>query len=468
MPQPIDFSGKPFHFIGIGGIGMSAIARILLEQGFPVSGSDLNANRITAQLEELGATIYRGHNASNISASMLPQVVCSSAIGQANPELAAAQALQLPLWHRSDVLAALMERYRSIAIAGTHGKTTTSSLVSYILLRANLDPTIIVGGEVSAWEGNARLGKGEYLVAEADESDGSLVKFSPAIGAITNIELDHPDYYSTLEHTIATFSEFAGRCQTVVACTDCPNVRASIKADITCALHETAADYVGRLPRYSPQGTTFDVYERGQPLGSFTTPLLGEHNVKNALAAIAVARHLGVDVPILRQALSEFTGASRRFERKGTYNGIAFVDDYAHHPSEIRATLAAARLQTSRKVVAIFQPHRYSRTIKLLAEFGAAFTDADTVVVTDIYGAGETSDGRITGAEVVAAIANGHPDVHYQPTLTDVRDFLVKHLRSGDLAMFLGAGNLNQIIAPTMGAIAEDRAQCGSLTTHSP
>jgi UDP-N-acetylmuramate--alanine ligase len=455
MLNPVDFSGRPFHFVGIGGIGMSAIAYILAKQGFTVSGSDLSSNRITQKLQALGVKVFQGHHTGNIDLANAPQVVCSTAINQQNPEFQLALTNGLPILHRSDLLAALIEQFQGISIAGTHGKTTTSSLVGFLLLKAGVDPSIIIGGEVSAWQGNARLGNGKYLVAEADESDGTLVKFLSHIGVITNIELDHPDHYHSLEQVIDIFQAFAKRCEVMIGCIDCPTVKAHIKSGITYSLSDSSADYTVTDIQYNPSDTQAVVIERGQPLGKISLGLLGKHNLSNALAAIAVARYVGVEWQAIADALPDFVGASRRFEIKGVQNGITFVDDYAHHPSEIIATLASARQQnTSSRVVAIFQPHRYSRTLRFLDEFSKSFGDADVVVVTDIYAASEPNDGKVTGEQMAEAIANIRDQVHYQPTLKDVQDFLVKNLKSGDLAVFLGAGNLNQAIAPTMQEIA--------------
>ncbi len=451
MLNPVDFSGRPFHFVGIGGIGMSAIAYILAKQGFTVSGSDLSSNRITQKLQDLGIKVFQGHHADNIDLANAPQVVCSTAINQQNPEFQVALANGLSILHRSDLLAALIEQFKTISVAGTHGKTTTSSLVGFLLLEGGLDPSIIIGGEVSAWQGNARLGNGKYLVAEADESDGTLVKFSSHIGIVTNIELDHPDHYHSLEQVIDIFLAFAKRCELVVGCIDCPTVKAYIHSDITYSLSDPSADYTVTEVEYTPSDTRALVIERGEVLGKISLGLLGKHNLSNALAAIAVARHAGVEWQAIANALPDFAGASRRFEIKGLQNGITFVDDYAHHPSEIIATLASARQQnTTSRVVAIFQPHRYSRTLRFLSEFSHSFSNADVVIVTDIYAASEINDGKITGEQVAAAIASVRDQVHYAPTLKDVQDFLVKKLKSGDLAVFLGAGNLNQAIAPIM------------------
>jgi UDP-N-acetylmuramate--alanine ligase len=444
---------RAFHFIGVGGIGMSAIAQILVEQGYRVSGSDLGQNRITTKLASKGAVIYQGHRAEQVPEDAV--IICSTAIKDTNPEVQRARFLGLPMLHRSDILAELIAQHsRSVAVAGTHGKTTTSSLISFLLLRAGLDPTIVVGGEVSAWQGNARLGRSAVLVAEADESDGTLVKFAPHLGVITNIELDHTDHYQNLEQVVATFEQFAARCALVVASIDCPVVRSRLRPDITYSLQDAQADYGLQQIQYGSQGSSAHVYERGSFLGELHLRVLGHHNLSNALGAIAVCRHLGVPWDTLAAALPEFVGASRRFEIKGTWNHITLVDDYAHHPSEIRVTLAAARLR-SPQVVAIFQPHRYSRMHSLLTEFGSAFGDADRVVVTDIYAAGEKNLHGLTGEQVAAVIAEHHTQVCYQPTLTDVQFHLQQTLNPGDLAIFLGAGNLNQAIAPTLAALQE-------------
>lgn len=545
MPNSVDFSGKPFHFIGIGGIGMSALAYVLAKRKLPVSGSDINFSHITQRLQAVGAHIFGSQDATNIeyfqptgdnicellpaaaigksayqqSSSVetrnlpslgsggglpegkrmlgLPQVICSTAINTANSEYRAAIERGCPIFHRSDLLAALIQDYESIAIAGTHGKTTTSSMIGYVLLQAGLDPTIVVGGEVNAWGGNARLGEGPYLVAEADESDGTLVNLSAEIGVITNIELDHPDHYENLEQVINTFQIFAGRCKTLVACIDDTTVRNRVEPTISYSLQQSSqADYTVDEVTYGADGTKARVWERGEILGDLSLKVLGKHNLSNALAAVAVGRHLGLDFEAIALALETFEGARRRFEIKGEYNSILFVDDYAHHPSEISATLAAARLRTTdwesslsdgganpksssapsrkrwgsvseampkalaaraiqnpksdRRIVAIFQPHRYSRTLTFLQEFAHSFGDADIVVVTEIYSAGEQNLGQITGKQVAEQIAAHHPCVYYQQSVSSVSELLASILRPGDLALFLGAGNLNQIIPEVM------------------
>ncbi|MDX2212064.1 MAG: UDP-N-acetylmuramate--L-alanine ligase [Oculatellaceae cyanobacterium bins.114] len=493
MLNSVDFSGRPFHFIGIGGIGMSALAYVLAKRNLPVSGSDISLSHITQRLQEQGAHIFWSQDATNLdffqrsaltngdvarpgsngtvavkttseslklrehtldqaTVLLLPQVICSTAINAANPEYRAALDLGCPIFHRSDLLAALIQNYYSIAVAGTHGKTTTSSMIGYLLLKAGLDPTIVVGGEVNAWQGNARLGEGPYLVAEADESDGSLVKFAAEVGIITNIELDHPDHYTTLDQVIETFTTFAQNCRTLIGCIDCETVRQRFKPTISYSLHlESQADYTVDDVVYGAEGTTAQVWERGKPLGRLHLKLLGQHNLSNALAAIAVGRLLNLSFHAIAPILTTFEGARRRFEHRGEANNILFIDDYAHHPSEIQATLAAARLhaasnQASRRVVAVFQPHRYSRTKTFLNEFAQAFGNADLVVTTDIYSAGEPDLGLVSGPQLAEAIATYHPQVIYQPTLLTITDYLKQALQPGDLVMFLGAGNLNRTI----------------------
>jgi UDP-N-acetylmuramate--alanine ligase len=476
MLSAVELSGRPFHFIGIGGIGMSALAHVLTQRKLPVSGSDIRATHITQKLQILGAQIFWQQNAANLeyfledsatplnlAASDLPQVICSTAISPNNPEYQAAVALGCSIFHRSDVLAALIaEASQSIAVAGTHGKTTTSSLIGYLFFRAGLDPTIIVGGEVAAWEGNARVGKSSYLVAEADESDGSLVKFYPQIGVITNIELDHPDHYATLEEVVQIFEQFTSHCQQMVFCLDCETIRDRFLTNTpdsswtTYSLDaKSQATYKADDIKYGSTETTATIYERGDRLGQISIGLLGQHNLSNTLAAIAVGRMAGIPFNVIAEVLSTFEGARRRFENRGEAQGICLIDDYAHHPSEIRATLSSAKLQTMpnelgqakyQRVIAVFQPHRYSRTQTFLTEFSQAFGDADCVVATDIYSAGEARPPDMSGASVAAAIAEHHSQVSYQEALKDATTYLKANLTPGDLVIFLGAGDLNRII----------------------
>lgn len=467
--KEIDLQGKPFHFIGVGGIGMSALAYILAKRDLPVSGSDIRKSHITERLQRVGATIFTSQTPENfeqlnknrylkdnlpdqnLSSNSVPQIVCSTAINNNNCEYKSAIEKGYPIYHRSDLLAALIKDYQSIAVAGTHGKTTTSSLIAYMLLKCGLDPTVIIGGEVSAWEGNARLGKSSYLVAEADESDGSLVKHHPQFGIITNIELDHPDHYQSLDQLVHIFQEFSAQTQTIIACVDCPVVQEYIEADVTYSIQEdSSANYIAKNIIHHPFGSEAQIWENGNLLGNLTLLLSGNHNVSNALASIALGRKLGLQFNIIAQALSTFEGAKRRFENKGTYKGGTLIDDYAHHPSEIRCTLQGARSRLpqykAQRLVAIFQPHRYSRTATFLEEFAQCFTEADVVIITDIYSAGETNNQGLTGETLVTQMKEYHDRVYYHPQLSTMTEFLADFLQSDDLTLFLGAGNLNQII----------------------
>lgn len=494
MLNSVDLGGRPFHFIGIGGIGMSALAYVLAKRSLPVSGSDLSLSDITRRLQEQGAHIFLNQDAANLEffkpvsltsgrinsspasavivesapdartsvatlseLSLLPQVICSTAINTSNSEYRAALELGCPIFHRSDLLSALMREYKGIAIAGTHGKTTTSSMTGYLLLKAGLDPTIVVGGEVTAWEGNARVGEGPYLVAEADESDGSLVKLAAQIGVVTNIELDHPDHYASLEEVVQIFQTFSQNCKTLIACIDSEAVQQNLTPDLTYSVNpERGADYTVDQVVYSANGCTARVWERGQVLGQMSLKLLGQHNLSNALSVVAIGRLLGLEFEQIAAILANFEGARRRFERRGEYNQILFIDDYAHHPSEIQATLAAARLKAQqRRVVAVFQPHRFSRTQTFLHEFAQSFSDADLVITTEIYSAGEANTGQVNGQRLAALIAEHHSNAVFQPTLTEVSSFLKETLAPGDLVLFLGAGNLNRAIPDLMAHFAE-------------
>ena len=506
MKNAVDLSGRPFHFIGIGGIGMSALAYVLAKRNLPVSGSDICLNEIMKRLEQQGADIYTSQVAANLdryrpaaqgfsppaaktngagsktkgvqstqeavsvesaepvarslqpwnstaAPAGLPQVICSTAIHGNNSEFRAAQAMGCPIYHRSDLLAALMHEYEGIAIAGTHGKTTTSSMAGFLLLKAGLDPTIVVGGEVESWGGNAYVGQGPHLVAEADESDGSLIKLYPKIGVITNIELDHPDHYTSLDEVIEIFQQFAQQCGILVGCWDCDVIRQHIPTDISYSINpESGADYIADQVVLGAEGITARIWERGHVLGTLNLSLLGRHNLSNALATLAIGRKLGLDFDTIAEVLPQFVGARRRFEQRGEAHNIAFVDDYAHHPSEIRATLAAARLRvqspnsSQTRLVAVFQPHRYSRIEAFWQEFAQSFDDADWVVASDVYSAGEPNPGTISGEALAKAIAQHHDRVDFCPALSDVTEHLKQLLKPGDLVLFLGAGNLNRVI----------------------
>jgi UDP-N-acetylmuramate--alanine ligase len=477
MGNSVDFGGRPIHFIGIGGIGMSGLAYVLARRGLPVSGSDLRSTNITERLAAAGAHIFLKQDASNFEyfqnrpeGAQTPQIICSTAIGKNNSELAAALDLGCPIFHRSDVLAALISEYDSIGVAGTHGKTTTSSEIGYMLFEAGVDPTIVVGGEVTAWDGNARVGESKYFVAEVDESDGSLVKHSPKIGVITNIELDHTDHYKSLDQVVDTFKTFAQQCEITIGCVDCEIVREQLKPTISYSVEAgRVADYTAKNIDYHAAGTSAEVYEYGKLLGTLKLGVLGKHNLSNALATIAVGRQIGLDFAAIADGLATFGGAKRRFELKGYQNDITFIDDYAHHPSEILVTLSAARLRvgSDRRVVAVFQPHRYTRTLEFLNEFARSFTDADLVVITDIYSAGEANTKAISGETVVTEIGKYHANVRYQPTLTEVSEFLLQNLQPGDICLCLGAGNLNQIIPDLVEAYRSSTADAIRLPVNT-
>ncbi len=442
---------ESWHFIGIGGIGMSALAYLLALQGARVTGSDLKPNLQTERLGTLGVEIFFGHRAENLqSADQGQRVVYSTAIDPANPEFVLAQQQCLPLLHRAEVLAHIAQGYQTIGISGTHGKTTTTSMIGCLLADQNLDPTVLVGGEVTALGGNARWGKGHYLVAEVDESDGSLVLFHPRLAVITNIEADHLDHYQDLAAIVTAFQQFSRQSEEIILCLDCPNITRYLLDQPTpwtgYSLHgHPQARYTVGAVTYAWDGTTAEILDRGQLLGTLKLQLTAPHNLSNSLAAVAIGRQLGLDFEQIAQSLGKFQGAQRRFQKYGEYGGVLYIDDYAHHPSEIRATLASAKL-SGRRVVAIFQPHRYSRTVAFFEEFATCFDQADVVVLTDIYGCGEANPQQISGQDLAVRVAQVHPEVHYGVDLVAIQGLLPQILQRGDIALFLGAGNLNSII----------------------
>ena len=443
----------PIHFIGIGGIGLSAIAKILLEEGYRVSGSDLQSSSLTANLEALGASIYKGHAAGNVGPAEL--VIMSSAIQPDNPEVVAARQRGIPVIKRDQMLGRMMVGRYGIAVAGTHGKTTTTALIAWLLTQAGLDPTFIVGGVVENLGTNAQAGQGEHFVIEADEYDYTFLGLKPRLAVITVIEMDHPDCFRDLDEMTEAFKKFVSLVPEdgcVVGCGDENRVRAVIGelegsegekgkpqvvtyglgAGVDWQAVEIRANEVG--------GSHFVALKERQPVGAFGLQLPGLHNVKNALAAIAVADHLGLDLTDVGTALREFRGTKRRFEHKGTAGGVIVIDDYAHHPTEIRATLAAARGRyPDSEIWAVFQPHTYSRTRALLAEFAESFGDADHVIVVDIYPAREYDDLGVSAADIVVRMT--HPDARHIATLDDAADYLLRHLKVGDVLITLGAGD---------------------------
>ena len=439
------------HFVGIGGIGMSGIAEILLNLGYQVSGSDQKRNETIERLERLGAKIHVGHAAANVEGAHV--LVYSSAVSRDNVEVQAARQHQVPTIPRAEMLAELMRLKYGIAVAGTHGKTTTTSLVAAVLGEGRLDPTIVVGGRVSHLGSNARLGQGEFLVAEADESDGSFLKLAPTIAVVTTIDAEHLDHYGNLEAIRAAFLTFVNKVPfygSVVLCLDQPNIQMLLphveKRLITYGL-ESGADLVARRLQLSGMTSRFEVHHRGSLLGECTLQIPGRHNVLNALAAIGVGLDLEIPFRTIQTALAGFAGVQRRFQIRGTAGGVTVVDDYGHHPAEIRATLAAAKAGFDCRVVTVFQPHRYSRTQHLRQEFLTAFNQADVVVVMDIYAAGEAPIAGVSAADLVEGIrAHGHRHVTYLGgDRARIVDYVCEISRPGDLVLTLGAGDVSQM-----------------------
>ncbi len=439
------------HFVGIGGIGMSGIAEILLNLGYQVSGSDQKRNETVERLERLGAKIHIGHAAANVEGAHV--LVYSSAVSRDNVEVQAARQHQVPTIPRAEMLAELMRLKYGIAVAGTHGKTTTTSLVAVVLAEGRLDPTIVVGGRVSHLGSNARLGQGEFLVAEADESDGSFLKLAPTIAVVTTIDAEHLDHYGNLEAIRAAFLTFVNKVPfygSVVLCLDQPNIQMLLphveKRLVTYGL-ESGADLVARRLQLSGMTSRFEVHHRGSLLGECTLQIPGRHNVLNALAAIGVGLDLEIPFRTIQTALAGFAGVQRRFQIRGTAGGVTVVDDYGHHPAEIRATLAAAKAGFDCRVVTVFQPHRYSRTQHLRQEFLTAFNQADVVVVMDIYAAGEAPIAGVSAADLVEGIrAHGHRHVTYLGgDRARIVDYVCEISRPGDLVLTLGAGDVSQM-----------------------
>lgn len=436
------------HFIGIGGAGMSGLARILIELGHRVSGSDLYQTHITSRLESMGAVCKTGHVAENVEGAEL--VVVSTAIKPDNPELVRAMEKGIPVIHRGEMLALLMKRQRGIAVAGAHGKTTTTSMMALVLEKNGLDPTIVIGGELNDIGGNAKFGRGKFLVAEADESDGSFLKLSPGIVIVTNVENDHLDYYGSVERIKEAFRTFlAGipRDGLAVVCLDDPGVREVIGGYtgplVTYGAQAGEADYVLKEVYLNGMSSRAEVYHRGRHLETLELTVPGQHNLLNALAVVAVSLHIDLDLKAITGALREFKGAGRRFQLIGEPYGIRVVDDYAHHPSEIKATLKAAKQVGANRIIAVFQPHRYTRTSLLGEEFGAAFMDSDVVIIDDIYGAGEQPIEGVSSRIIIDAMKrNGQENVVYLGSRERIVDYLAGFARPGDLVLTMGAGNI--------------------------
>jgi len=438
------------HFVGIGGIGMSGIAEVLLNLGFKVSGSDLRRSAVTDRLAKLGAAIYEGHKAEHVAGAEV--VVTSSAIGKDNPEILAARDIHIAVIQRAEMLAELMRLKYGIAIAGMHGKTTTTSMVAAVLAAGGLDPTVVVGGRVDAMGSNARLGKSQYLVAEADESDRSFLKLSPILSVVTNIDREHMDCYGDMNDVEETFIAFMDRVPfygMVVACNDDERTRALLprveRRVVTYGIRKDS-DFLVSECTVDGSASRFGVTYRNKSLGEFEIHVPGQHNVLNATAAIAVGVGLDIAPDAIRQALKDFRGVDRRFQLKGSANGVDVIDDYGHHPTEIRATLAAARQCGYSRVHVVFQPHRYTRTQLLIDEFAGAFHDADTVSILDIYPASEQPILGVTGEWLARRIteASGRK-AEYISSFADASTAIASEAKSGDMVLTLGAGNISQL-----------------------
>lgn len=439
------------HFVGIGGSGMSGMAEVLLTLGFRVSGSDLHPSETTTRLEEMGGKIFYGHHEDHVERAEV--LVVSSAVGPTNSEVVAARARSIPVIPRAEMLAELMRLKYGIAIAGAHGKTTTTSMVAVVLAQAGLDPTSVIGGKVKALGSHARLGRGELLVAEADESDGSFLKLSPTIVVVTNIDREHLDYYGTIERLQESFLEFINKIPfygQAVLCLDDERVRTLLPRVVKRFKTYGLQEWGGQSPDFravdivlKEWGAEFRAFYRGKNLGPFRLPLPGVHNVTNALAAIAIGMELDVPMDLVRKGLNAFSGVDRRFHFRGEQRGIMVVDDYGHHPTEIRATLLAIKQGWSRRVVVLFQPHRYSRTRDLMDEFARAFDQADQLFVTDIYAAGEEAIPGVSSAQLVETIrAAGHPAVNRAGSGEEVVQHVFPILQAGDFVITLGAGDI--------------------------
>jgi UDP-N-acetylmuramate--alanine ligase len=444
------FRPQHLHFTGIGGIGMSGIAEVLLNLGYQISGSDLKLSATTERLSAMGAHIFEGHAASNIAGARA--LVVSSAVDEQNPEVQEARRMQIPVIPRGELLAELMRLKYGIAIAGSHGKTTTTSMTATILNYAGLDPTVVVGGKVGTMGGsNARVGKSDFLVVESDESDGSFLKLAPIIAVVTNIDREHLDHYTGLDEIQGAFMEFVNKVPfygAVIVCLDNANVQSilpSIKRRTITYGTTAQADMEASEIACSPFASDFRLHFRGNDLGRFHLRIPGRHNVLNAMAAVTIALELEVKPDVIREALATFSGVDRRFQVRGKEHGVTVVDDYGHHPTEIKATLDGARQCGFARIHVLFQPHRYTRTFHLMDEFARAFNQADSVFVMDIYAASEKPIEGVSAQALVERIRQfGHRGAFYAGTMERGVESLVEAARDGDLVLTLGAGSITQ------------------------
>ena len=439
------------HFVGIGGIGMSGIAELLLNLGHQVSGSDLQESEITRRLETLGATVFYGHQAEQVAGADV--VVISSAINSDNPEvLAANKDYHLPVIRRAEMLAELMRLKYAVLIAGAHGKTTTTSMVGTVLAEGGLDPTVIIGGRLNAWGTNAKLGQGDFVVAEADESDGTFLLYSPTISLVTNIDTEHLDFYKDLDEIKETFLDFINQVPFYglnILCLEDENIQSllpRIKKRLVTYGFSAQADFQARDMTFDGLSCSYRAYYRGEEMGQVTLAIPGAHNVLNSLAAVAVGHELKIPFSAICRGLQEMTGVQRRFQIKGEVRGITIIDDYGHHPTEIKAVLKTiAQSFPERRRFVLFQPHRYTRTQALFDDFTTAFYQSDVLFVTDIYAASEPPIPGVHAEKLVTSIQeHGHTNIRYIPKQTNLMELLLEEAREGDVFLTLGAGNIWQ------------------------
>ena len=444
---------KKIHFIGIGGIGMSGIAEVLHNMGYTVTGSDIRESDTVKRLKNLGIKVFIGHSQENINHTQV--VVFSSAVKPDNPEIIKAKSLGIPVIPRAEMLAELCRLKYSVLVAGAHGKTTTTSLIAEVLNHAGFDPTVVVGGKLKSIGSNARLGQSEFLVAEADESDGSFLKLNPTVSVITNIDREHLDYFKNIRRIKKAFLEFANKVPfygVSILCKECKHIRSLIpnlnRRYILYGFNNNA-DFYSRNIEYKDQRTYFEAFYRGKSLGIFTLPIPGKHNVLNALAAIAVSMELSVPIDKVKSAFENFTGIGRRFEFKGERKGIKFYDDYGHHPTEIKAVLKTALLLKPERLCIIFQPHRYTRTRDLMEQFVSAFKTTlrkkDILFLMDIYPASESPIKGVTGEILYKKLRDSGVNVIFNPDKEKIREDILKEIKKGDIVFTIGAGDVYKI-----------------------
>jgi len=453
---------KQIHMVGIGGTGMNGIAEVLLNLGYSVSGSDLLATDVTRRLERLGARVAVGHEAKNLAGADV--VVISSAVRDSNPEVVEARRLKIPVIPRAEMLAELMRMKLGVAVAGSHGKTSTTSMIALVLEAGGFDPTVIVGGRLNTIGAHAKLGGGDFIVAEADESDRSFLFLSPFIAVLTNLDEEHLDQYQNVDELKKTFVHFANKVpfySPVILCLDNPHLQSLIpqlERRIITYGFSAQADFFARDQKFENFSSTSTVFHKNEPLGGLRLNVPGKHNIANALAAVAVGLELDIPQARIFEALESYTGTGRRFELKKTVNGIMVIEDYAHHPTEIRATLDAAKTGWPRRVLTVFQPHRYSRLSLLLKRFATAFNQADVLILTEVYPAGEDPLPGVSGQVLYDEVSQfGHKDVHFEPDLGKVPGLVAELAQPEDIIMVMGAGNISRVVPDIIAALEAKR-----------